>query len=97
MSRSRHSKKKADGGSITMGGGSVQGGGNPNVIKEAHEKKRGGKVKMAMKGAKAKMRLDKPGRKTGGRVGANSHPLSSAHANSGGAKTDKGGPFEAPK
>lgn len=94
MSRARH-KKKADGGGITMSGGKEDGGGNPAVISEAKERKKGGKVKMA--GAKAKHRLDRPGRKRGGRVGADGSPLSSAHKMSGGAKTDTGGPFEAPK
>jgi len=94
MSRARH-KKKASGGMVDMNGGREKGGGNPAVIKEAEERKKGGKVKMA--GAKAKHRLDKPGRKTGGRVGADRSPLSSAHGGSGGAKTDTSGPFEAPK
>ena len=65
--------------------------------KEAEDKKKGGRVKHHMAGAKAKHRLDKPGRKRGGRVGADHAPLSSAHGSEGGAKTDKGGPFEAPK
>lgn len=96
MSKIRH-KKKASGGSITMSGGSVDGGGNPNVVKEAHEKKKGGRVHLSMKGAKAKHRLDRPGRKSGGRVGADKSPLTGAHKDAGGAKTDTGGPFEAPK
>lgn len=96
MSRARH-KKRSAGGAATMAGGSVEGGGNPNVIKEAHERKKGGKVKIGMSGAKAKHRLDRPGRKTGGRVGADTSPLSTAHKGGGGAKTDTGGPFEAPK
>ena len=58
-----------------------------NVEKEAKERKRGGKVeKPAMKrdehrveGKMAKMRLDRPARKAGGRVGADKSPLSSAH------------------
>lgn len=53
--------------------------GNPKVVAEAKSKyKDGGAVggKMSM------MRLDKPGRKMGGRVGADCSPLSSA------AKTD---------
>lgn len=50
-------------------------GGNPNVFEEVAKRKRGG----AMHGAKAKHRLDKPGRKMGGRAGADKSPLSSAH------------------
>lgn len=70
--------------------------GNPDVFKEAEEKKRGGKVHKkhhrasggkvlgAMGGAQAKPRLDRPGRKSGGRVGADKAPLSSAHKGTGG-------------
>jgi len=62
-----------------------------NVEKEAEERKRGGAVKKERKhggrvkeearieGKKAKMRLDRPGRKSGGRVGSDKSPLSSAH------------------
>ena len=71
--------------------------GNPEVIKEARKKKRGGKVvrkdggKVARKaggkiepiglmtGGAVRPRLDRPGRKVGGRVGADRAPLSSAH------------------
>lgn len=60
--------------------------GNPNVFTEA-ERKKGGRVKkdgkrehhMEPEGEKAKHRRDRPGRKTGGRVGANTTPLSTAH------------------
>lgn len=69
----RHKKShKATGGIATAGG-------NPEVLKEAEEKKRGGKAMGKMMGAKSRMRLDKPGRKTGGRVGADTSPLSSAN------------------
>ena len=52
-----------------------------------HGKKRGGKVKRKtggkviglMTGGKVRPRLDRPGRKSGGGVGANSSPLSTAH------------------
>ncbi len=67
--------KKASGGIATAGG-------NPYVLKEAEEKKKGGKVVGKMMGAKSRMRLDKPGRKTGGRVGADTSPLSSANRTS---------------
>ena len=72
----RHKKShKATGGIATAGG-------NPEVFKEAEEKKRGGKAIGKMMGGKSRMRLDKPGRKTGGRVGADKSPLSSAHSTS---------------
>lgn len=69
----RHKKGKASGG-IAMAGG------NPAVVKEAEERKKGGKVVGNVMGGKSRMRLDKPGRKTGGRVGADRSPLSSANA-----------------
>ena len=69
--------------------------GNPEVLAEANEDrdgdktglKKGGKVKkkMEMDGKKAKSRHDRPGRKRGGAVGANTSPLSTAHNASGGA------------
>ncbi len=71
----RH-KKKASGGGIKVAGG------NPNVIAEAEEKKRGGRSMGKMHGGMSKRRIDRPGRKSGGRVGADKSPLSSAHSNS---------------
>lgn len=70
----RHRKGKASGGSIMVASG------NPNVIKEARERKRGGPV-MEMDGKPSRHRPDqkRPGRATGGRVGANTSPLSTAH------------------
>lgn len=70
-------------------GGAMKVSGNPNVFKEA-AMKRGGKVKRAtggavqktvgfMDGGAVRPRLDRPGRKAGGRVGANKAPLSTAH------------------
>jgi hypothetical protein len=55
--------------------------GNPNVFKEAAERKRGGKVKKHGKpeGDMAKMRMDRPRRARGGGVGADKNPFSSAH------------------
>lgn len=63
--------------------------GNPDVFKEAEEKKHGGKVKKhrkdggkvlgLMSGGVVRPRLDRPGRKRGGAVGADKSPLSSAH------------------
>lgn len=59
-------------------------GGEPQVFAEAEKRKRGGKTVGPMAGAKAKHRLDRPGRKLGGRAGADKSPLSSAHAAAGG-------------
>lgn len=71
--------------------------GNPDVFKEAEEKKKGGAVKksMHMDGHKSKHRMDRPGRKSGGRVGANKAPLSTAHTVTTPAKdgeTERGAP-----
>lgn len=73
------------------GGGSVEfAGGNKDVEDEAEKpegerenKKHGGKIKKRARGGKieghaAKYHLGKPGRKRGGRVGADLAPLSSA-------------------
>jgi hypothetical protein len=49
-----------------------------NVNDEAEERKRGGKTIGKMKGAKAKANMGRPARKSGGRTGSNSNPLSSA-------------------
>ena len=55
-----------------------------NVEKEAEEKKHGGKAKKKyahgghVDGKHGKMRLDRPGRKRGGRAGADMNPLSTA-------------------
>lgn len=93
MSKARHNRK--DGGRTGM-----KVSGNPDVFKEAEDKKKGGKVKRAsggsvtagvgaapaatkdigrMSGGAVKARMDRPGRKKGGRVGANNSPLSTAH------------------
>ena len=51
----------------------VYAGASSNVRKEADERKDGGRVKKKemgkVDGKKSKMRLDRPGRKAGGRVG----------------------------
>jgi hypothetical protein len=57
--------------------------GNPDVLKEANERKRGGKVKKHIgepEGEKSKHRMDRkmPHRKSGGRVGSDKNPYSSA-------------------
>lgn len=76
----RHRKGKASGGKIMVASG------NPNVIEEARERKRGGRANAvaAMEGAPSRHRPDRkvPGRKSGGRVGANMAPLSTAHSDS---------------
>lgn len=75
MSRARHHEKKmhkAKGGVVYSGAGS-------NVVKEAMEKKHGGKVVEKMDGHKPKHRMDKrPRRAHGGRVGSDKSPFSSA-------------------
>lgn len=88
MSRARH--KKASGGRTDMWVS-----GNPDVKEEAYEKKHGGRAKRAtggkviglMTGGAVRPRLDRPGRKMGGRVGADKAPLSSAHSSSASEKT----------
>ena len=52
--------------------------GNPKVFAEAKARKRGGKA-CAPEGKMAKMRMDRPRRASGGGVGSNKNPLSSAH------------------
>jgi hypothetical protein len=74
--------------------------GNPDVIREAegkeeyakgNQRKRGGKVKDGMKaeGKKAAHRMDRPKRASGGRVGSDRNPFSSAHK--GGAAGERSG------
>jgi hypothetical protein len=92
MSKARH--KKADGGRTKMWVS-----GNPDVKKEAEgkesydkgdERKRGGKV-MKMEGKGGKHRMDRPGRKRGGAVGADRSPLSTAHRSTSAEKNPKSG------
>jgi hypothetical protein len=73
MKGKKHHSKKASGGRTHM-----KISGNPDVFKEAAERKHGGKVHK-MHGGHPAHRLDRPGRKTGGRVGADKSPLSSAN------------------
>lgn len=66
--------KKASGGRAEF-----YSGGESNVAKEAMEKKRGGKVVEKMESKKSKARMDKrPRRASGGRVGSDKRPFSSA-------------------
>ena len=63
----------------------VYAGAGSNVVKEAKEKKSGGRAKrkhggMAVHGAAAKKRADRSARKSGGRAGSDKNPLSSAAA-----------------
>lgn len=68
--------QRADGGRI------VEAGGNPAVFEAARKRKLGGRVKNlgGIGGLAAKPRLDRPspGRKRGGKVGAELGPLSTA-------------------
>lgn len=60
--------------------GSVYAGGGSNVVKEAKARKHGGRAKDDMAhGHGAKHRLDRPARKSGGKVGAEKSPFSAAH------------------
>lgn len=64
--------------------------GNPDVFKEAAERKKGGAVGKKIgkiHGSHPVHRMDRPGRKTGGRVGADRSPLSSAHGMTSPGKT----------
>jgi len=78
MSRARHNIK---GGTKMTGGKAVSDpapklvSGDPDVAKEA---KVGRKDGGAVEGKMSKMNLGRPGRKSGGRVGADKSPLSSA-------------------
>lgn len=84
MSRARHKEhekhERAKGGRVGM-----VASGNPDVLEEAHEKHaKGGKVMKKKKhheaeGEKSKHRMDKPRRASGGRVGSDKNPFSSAH------------------
>lgn len=94
MSRARHKEhKRAEGGRLSSEP-KWNAGGEQNAAKEAEEKKRGGKVKRKhgghVDGKKPHHRMDRKrggkvsthhveGRKSGGRVGSDKSPLSSAH------------------
>ena len=57
--------------------------GNPKVFEEAAKRKKGGKACGPVGGKMAKMRMDRPQRASGGRVGSDKNPLSSAHSTTG--------------
>lgn len=102
MSRARH--MKAAGGKIEPAiKPKAYNAEGSNVEKEADEKKRGGKVKKMRRGGHVegmhgKKRLDRPGRKRGGSVGADMHPLSTASkiTNASGHKATEGNAEEGP-
>lgn len=71
MSKARH-KKSAGGAASNPPVKDVYAGADSNVVKEAKQRKRGGKVE----GKSAKHRLIR--RRDGGAVGANTRPLSTA-------------------
>lgn len=52
--------------------------GNPKVFAEAKARKRGGKA-CAPEGKMASMKMNRPRRASGGGVGSNRNPFSSAH------------------
>ncbi len=88
MSRARHKEHKREaGGRAPNDKRATWAGGEPEVEEEAKEKKRGGSIHEA----RAKHHLGKRGRATGGRVGADKSPLSSAHSGSGGYEAHKHG------
>lgn len=74
--------KKRGGGAMASDRDDYSGSGEPDVVKEAKEKKSGGTVHHT-KGHKGKHRIHK---KRGGGVGANNHPFSSAYTASTEAK-----------
>jgi len=83
MSRHRHEKMKEHHKKHKAHGGEVfYSGGSSHVAKEAEEKKHGGRVKKEVEkpeGHKSKHRMDKrPRRASGGRVGSDKNPFSSA-------------------
>jgi hypothetical protein len=96
MARKKH---KASGGrSIEVEGQSQgYGGGDPHVVHDAEEKKHGGRAKHKRKhggkvdGKHPHHRMDRKrgGRVRGGRVGADTSPLSSAHGTSGEPKAPR--------
>ena len=63
MSRARHQMKRAAGGKAT-----VYAGAGSNVLKEAEERRKGGRIHLHAEGEKAKERADRPKRARGGHV-----------------------------
>jgi hypothetical protein len=78
--KARHKKRAAGGAAMSESDTPLDAGGNPNVKKEAAERKRGGRS-MKAEGGPPKNRIDKykrGGRATGGRTGSDKNPLTSA-------------------
>lgn len=76
--KGKGSKKHRAKGGMVDGVEAAAGGGDPDVVKEAEEKKKGGKVE----GKKPKHHMGRKARKArkaGGRVGADSAPLTEAN------------------
>lgn len=79
-----HEKHRAE-------GGKVHSEGNPSVIALAHERAHGGRVEgEPSKEHLGRRRGGKAHRARGGKVGANEHPYSSAHAHGGKVEGHKG-------
>lgn len=86
MSRARHEEKRAKGGGIgDVGKVKTESytAGDPDTEKEAEKRKRGGgvhkgKMPTMVHGSAPKHHGNRPGRKSGGSVGADSHPMTSA-------------------
>lgn len=90
MSRARHEEKehkRAKGGGIGDVGNvkadDYSGSGKPDVVKEAEKRARGGKVHKGKMPTMVHGRMphhheNRPGRKRGGSVGADAHPMTSA-------------------
>lgn len=100
-----HKKHREDGGKVEPSvHEEAYAGGGSNVEKEAEEKKHGGKVRHHRKhgghvdGDHGHRRMDRPGRKRGGSVGADMHPLSSAAKvkDADGHKAEEGNADEGP-
>lgn len=74
-----HRKHHNSGGAAHKPDHDVYAGEHSNVVKEAEEKKKGGRAEHHLEGHKPKKhRLDRPGRKRGGRAGADKMPLTGA-------------------
>lgn len=78
-----HRGKHASGGTVESekSPSDAYAGGSSNVDKEAKERKRGGRAKkdVKMDGVASKSHAGRKPRKSGGKVGADTNPLSSAH------------------
>ncbi len=74
-----HRKGHAGGGAAHEPDKDIYAGEHSNVVKEAEKKAKGGAAEHHLDGHKPKKhRLDRPGRKRGGRAGADKAPLTTA-------------------